>query len=115
MTWSTKLGQKDYPKDCRGIYLGDERAGEWKIDIWSVNFEQFTELNEFCKDIERRLSGSLRQKILGIKAGCWRKAGNRRRYTSRDIYEAVIEKGVEDLAGFNEYLKKEKGCGLAEA
>jgi hypothetical protein len=98
-----------------GIYLGNERAGAWKIDIWAVKLEQLTELDDFCKEIERRLTGTLRQKIMGIKAECWRKPGYRRRYSSRDIYEAVIEKGVDDLAGFNEYLKKEKGCGLEDA
>jgi hypothetical protein len=98
-----------------GIYLGNEKEGAWKIDIWTVNNEQYRKLEGYCRDIERRMTATLREKIMRIKAECWRRRGYRRRYTSRDIYEAVIEKGVEDLLGFSDYLKKEKGCGLDDA
>ena len=95
-----------------GIYLGDERAGAWKIDLWAVGPEQFRALDEFCRNIERRLTATARRKILEIKAQCWMKPGYRRTFSSRDIYEAVLAGGVSDLAAFDDYLQREKGCTL---
>jgi len=97
-----------------GIYLGNERAGAWKIDLWAINREQFMVLDEFCKDIERRLTASSRLKILQIKAQCWMKPGYRRTFSSRDIYHAVLAEGVDDLDTFDAYLQRVKGCTLEE-
>lgn len=95
-----------------GIYLGDERAGAWKIDLWAVSKEQFRALDEFCQNIERRLTAAARRKIIEIKAQCWMKPGYRRTFSSRDIYEAVLAEGVGDLAAFDAYLQRVKGCTL---
>jgi hypothetical protein len=95
-----------------GIYLGNERAGAWKIDLWAINREQFIVLDEFCKEIERRLTASSRLKILQIKAQCWMKPGYRRTFSSRDIYDAVLAEEVEDLDAFERYLQRIKGCTL---
>lgn len=95
-----------------GVYLGKEREGAWKIDIWAVTPEQFTILDEFCKNIERRLTASSRLKILEIKAQCWMKPGYRRTFSSQDIYNAVLNEGVDNLAAFDAYLQRVKGCAL---
>jgi hypothetical protein len=95
-----------------GIYLGNERAGAWKIDLWAINPEQFIVLDEFYKEIERRLTASSRLKILQIKSQCWMKPGYRRTFSSRDIYDAVLAEGVDDLDAFDAYLQRVKGCTL---
>jgi hypothetical protein len=95
-----------------GIYLGNERAGAWKIDLWAINQEQFIVLDQFCKGVERRLTDSSRLKILQIKAQCWMKPGYRRTFSSRDIYDAVLAEGVNTLDAFASYLQRVKGCTL---
>ena len=95
-----------------GLYLGDERAGAWKIDIWAVNPGQFTALDEFREKIEKRLTASSRLKILELKAECWMRPGYRRAFSSRDIYDAVLDEGVDDLDAFSAYLQRVKGCTL---
>jgi hypothetical protein len=34
-----------------GIYLGNERAGAWKIDIWAVSWAERERLLKYCSDI----------------------------------------------------------------
>src|SRR5260370_19025251 len=77
-----------------GIYLGDERAGAWKIDLWAMDSEQLTVLDEGQKGIERKLTESSRMRILEIKAQCWMKPGYRRTFSSLDIYTAVLDEQV---------------------
>jgi hypothetical protein len=98
-----------------GVYLDNEREGAWKIDIWAVHAEQFTRLDEFCKAIESKLTAQSRVQILEIKSECWKKPGYRRRFTSLDIYEAVLDEEVENLAAFGQYLERVKGCRLDDA
>jgi len=95
-----------------GIYLGNEREGAWKIDVWAVSPAHFIVLDEFRKNLESRLTASSRRKILEIKAQCWMKPGYRRTFSSRDIYEAVLDEGVDDLSSFEAYLQRVKGCTL---
>ena len=62
--------------------------------------------------IAQRLTPASRGKILEIKSQCWMKLGYRRTFSSRDIYRAVLEKGIDNLAGFDAYLQSTKGCGV---
>jgi hypothetical protein len=95
-----------------GIYLGNERKGAWKIDVWAVNPAQFMVLDGFRKNVESRLTTSARRKILETKAQCWMKPGYRRTFSSRDIYEAVLGGDVDDLSSFEAYLQRVKCCTL---
>ena len=95
-----------------GIYLGNEREGAWKIDVWVVSPAQFMVLDAFRTNVESRLTASARRKILEIKALCWRKPGYRRTFSSQDIYEAVLNGEVDDLISFDAYLQRVKGCTL---
>lgn len=88
-----------------GIYLGDERNGAWKIDIWAVDKTECTRLLDFCKEIETKLTPESSLQILGIKSQCWKDLNYRRSYTSMDIYNAVLEEGVSTLEAFDDYLE----------
>ena len=88
-----------------GIYLGNERTGAWKIDIWAVDKEECSRLLDYCKGIERKLTPESRMQILEIKSQCWQDPQYRRAYNSMDIYNAVLDEGVTDIHGFREYLK----------
>ena len=88
-----------------GVYLGNERKGAWKIDIWAVNENECRQLVKFCDDIAVKLTPSTTQIILTIKSNCWQDPEYRRSYTSSDIYEAVLDKGITTLEEFKAYLK----------
>jgi hypothetical protein len=88
-----------------GVYLGNEREGSWKIDIWVTDSDGFEAVRTHGERIQRRLSDSNRPSILQIKTACWRHPQYRREFSSGDIYEAVLEHGVTDIDGFWKFLK----------
>ena len=92
-----------------GIYLGDERSGAWKIDIWQTNRQAFERVHAFAEDLSARLNPENRAAILEIKAACWQHPQYRRGFTSADVYAAVLDRGVCDVPGFWAHLRKTKG------
>jgi hypothetical protein len=88
-----------------GIYLGDERKGAWKIDIWAVDKKECQKHLEFCNNLAKKISSDSKIKILEIKSQCWADPRYRKHYTSNDIYTAVIEENVKDIEGFRMYLR----------
>ena len=88
-----------------GVYLGDERKGAWKIDIWAVDSEECERQLQFNRRLAAALTPSFRRKILSIKQACWKDPGYRKAYTSQDIYRAVIEQGIEDVDDFKDLMK----------
>jgi hypothetical protein len=88
-----------------GIYLGNERAGAWKIDIWAVSPLECERLLNYSTSIKQKLNAKAVERILEIKSECWRDAEYRRSYNSSDIYKAVLENNVTTVEGFKEYLK----------
>jgi hypothetical protein len=92
-----------------GVYLGDERAGAWKIDVWMTNGRAFEEVQAFGDRVASRLDARTRRAILAIKRACWRHPQYRRAFTSADVYSAVLDRGVRDAAGFWADLRDRKG------
>jgi hypothetical protein len=89
-----------------GVYLGDERDGAWKIDIWLSEPSVFEATRAYGERIRARLSESARPIILQIKSACWRHPEYRRRFSSTDIYSAVLDHGVTDVDGFWAFLQE---------
>jgi len=89
-----------------GIYLGNERAGAWKIDVWAMNKDECQKLLEYCDNLFNRVSDPDRLKILEIKSKCWQDPLYRRSYSSSDIYKAVLDKGIENFEEFRKWLVK---------
>jgi hypothetical protein len=83
-----------------GIYLGDERKGAWKIDIWATTRSGFEPSQRFQDRIQQRLTPATRERILAIKSACWQHPHYRRDFSSNDIYEAVLDRGVTSVEGF---------------
>jgi len=92
-----------------GVYLGDERSGAWKIDIWQTNRQAFEAVRRFSEDLSARLNDRNRAVILAIKAACWQHPQYRRGFTSADVYAAVLDRGVRDVQGFWVDLHERKG------
>jgi hypothetical protein len=88
-----------------GVYLGDERKGAWKIDIWSVDRQQADATEARARRLQAALSPDVRRAIIAIKAQVWSDPGYRRTFSSQDIYDAVLSFGVRDLEGFREFLR----------
>ncbi len=99
-----------------GVYLGDERRGAWKIDIWAVEAEHHQASWRALDALRNRLSQASREAILRIKTDVWSHPEYRRGFSSRDIYEAVLEQGVADVEGFWKHLERrarQAPCGTA--
>lgn len=102
----TSVATQGLPKGLYwGVYLGDERRGAWKIDIWVTGFDGFDAVRRHGERIRERLSVSTRALILQIKSACWRHPEYRRQFSSGDIYDAVLEHGIADIDGFWKFLK----------
>jgi hypothetical protein len=89
-----------------GVYLGDERRGAWKIDIWTTNAEGFEPTRSYGERIRERLSHTNRALILEIKSAIWSHPKYRRDFASGDIYSAVLDHGVVNLDGFWKFLRE---------
>lgn len=83
-----------------GVYLGDEKAGAWKIDVWATDGDGFESVRRFNDGIASRLTDETRAAILAVKAACWRHPQYRRGFTSADVYAAVLDRGVRDIDAF---------------
>ena len=46
-----------------GIYLGDERNGAWKIDIWQTDWQAFELVRRFGDDLSARLNDTNRAAV----------------------------------------------------
>ena len=88
-----------------GVYLGDERAGAWKIDIWALEPEQCQRLIGVSTGIVNQLSPSARLKIMRIKSRCWQDPEYRHSFSAMAVYRAVLDDGIEDIDAFREYLR----------
>ena len=88
-----------------GIYLGNERAGSWKIDIWAVDTKELESLLEYRNKIKNRLTETTRKRILDIKSQCWQNPKYRKSFTSTDIYDAVLDDCISCYDEFQLYLK----------
>ena len=90
-----------------GVYLGDERKGAWKIDIWGTDPAGLQRVQAYCNRIARQLSHSSRDAIIRIKSACWHHPDYRRAFSSGDIYTAVLEHGVSGIDEFWAFLERQ--------
>jgi hypothetical protein len=89
-----------------GIYFGNERKGAWKIDIWAIGEKECSERVQFCEKLSDRITGENRHAIMEIKSSCWTDPSYRKSYTSKDIYEAVLENGIRNVESFKKYMHR---------
>ncbi len=94
-----------------GVYLGDERDGAWKIDIWITDADAFEATRVYGERVRERLTDSTRSTILQIKSECWRHPQYRRTFASGDIYAAVLDHGVADIDEFWRFLRDRELAG----
>ena len=89
-----------------GVYLGDGQARTWKLDLWATDQRGLDMVTSYSRRLQQRISPESRQSILEIKAACWHHPGYRKDFGSVDVYEAVLEHGVQDVDGFWDYVNR---------
>lgn len=83
-----------------GVYLGNERTGAWKIDIWYMRSVECKRLLEYCAVLKEKVTPEAAVDIMNIKSQCWSDPQYRKSYTSSDIYQAVLERGIRTFEDF---------------
>ena len=99
-----KMEDKDRP---RSMYLGikyeDNDKNIWKIDIRILSKEDVT-TDVIADLISSKATNENKETILRIKSQVHDNPNYHKKFSSVDIYEAVLNSGVNDLEQFKEYL-----------
>jgi hypothetical protein len=109
----TNHRQQPTAEGLRGLYwgirLGEVTAEQWKIDLWALDSPTCQERLAHNERIAARLTPEARMILLNLKAQLWNHPDYRDTITSQNIYDAVLDAGVESLDGFWQYMRN--GCG----
>lgn len=93
-----------------GLYLRVryQRVGgaEWNLDLWFVDEPERQPDLRHVRALPPLLTEENRQAILAIKTVLHRRSDYGSRITSADIYTAVLENGIRDIAAFDQWLRK---------
>jgi hypothetical protein len=92
-----------------GIYTNIIETGEWKIDIWAMDSEQFYLYKQESEELKANIDFERRNLILLIKGIVCKNPDYRKTLHSIDIYKAVIEGGVKSIGEFEKWLVDNKG------
>lgn len=91
------------------FYLDNEL---WNIDIWFLDKNTIKKAEKYCDDISDKIekSEALKTAIIDIKQELIkRNLYSFDKYTSMDVYDAVLNKGVMSIDGFIEKYSKTMG------
>jgi hypothetical protein len=94
-----------------GLYFGDHPDRNWKIDLWAVSDAEAGRLLAYESSVAARLTIESRQAILAVKSAVCSDRDYRRSFGAKDVYDAVLDGGVRDLAGFEHYLNATRRRG----
>ena len=99
----------------KGLYVGaeyiDESKNSWKIDVWYLTKDSANSKSK-TDEILSKLNEENRKKIVDIKSQIYNNPNYRKNVISVDIYEAVLEKGINNLEEFKKYIKDTKNIFL---
>lgn len=102
------------PNSPKGLYIGIKikfREKMWKVDIWYVEPRKENEAN-YNEWLKKQLNDENRKTILEIKSKVFEHPKYRKEFKAIDIYDAVINEGIKDAAGFKIYLQNKKNIFL---
>ncbi len=96
-----------------GLYWGIYVSGlnfpeEWKIDLWAIDSGQRNILQKDLDELRIKIGEDRKPAILAIKNHFCRHPEYRRKFTSMDIYHAVIEENIKSVEDFAGWLYKNK-------
>lgn len=84
----------------------------WNVDIWFLDKDTINKTEKYCDDISVKVKDNeyLRTAIIEIKEELIkRNLHSFDKYTSMDVYDAVINKGITDIDNFIERCGKTIG------
>ena len=87
------------------LYWGIQ-TGDWFIDIWAMNSEVYSRAEKYIKEIKSQLNEKNRLIILQLKSEFIKNKTYRINFTSRELYDAVLNHEVKNSEQFNFYLEK---------
>lgn len=88
------------------FYLDNEL---WNIDIWFLDRDEIINAENYCNDISDKIkkSEALKTAIIDIKQELIkRNLYSFNQYTSMDVYDTVLNKGITDIDDFIKKCKK---------
>ena len=92
-----------------GVYTTLKFSGVWKIDIWAMSSDQTILYLKKFNDLKSKFNINNRNTILRIKNHFFKHPEYRKKFSSMDIYHAVIEEDIKSIKEFSEWLGKNKG------
>lgn len=95
-----------------GIYTNILQPNNWKIDLWAIETRLCDEYMSYARNLKAQINEAKRMMILEIKNGVCMHPDYRKEFTSIDIYNSVIQDGVEGLESFRHWLKEKKNFCL---
>jgi hypothetical protein len=87
------------------LYWGIQ-TGDWFIDIWAMNSEVYLRAEKYIKEIKSQLTEKNRLIILQLKSKFIKNKTYGINFTSRELYDAVLNHEVKNSEQFNFYLEK---------
>ncbi len=91
-----------------GIYLNidccDDDGARWSFDIWFIDDPDRQPDLQHLRTLAPRITPDVRSAVLSIKRATRGRRPDGSPLSSYDIYTAVLDADVRDLAGFHEYL-----------
>ena len=99
-----------WPQFPRGLYWGvrtdHNLSRSWKLDIWCLDPAGAQACLDSASELRQAITPELRQVILEIKSHLCNHPAYGIRFSSMDIYNAVLDRGVCCTAEFAELLRE---------
>jgi len=92
------------PEDS--LYWGIQ-SGEWFLDIWAMSNEAYIKAENYISDIKKKLTSENKIIILSLKDELTKNETYGKEFSSRELYDAVLNHNVADLSEFNAYIKSQ--------
>lgn len=92
-----------------GVYTKILSQDTWKIDIWAMDSRQTKKHAKQFKELKSKINAGNRNIILTIKNKYCKHPEHRKKFTSMDIYNAVIEDNIKSVKEFSDWLWKKRG------
>lgn len=81
------------------------KTGDWFIDIWAMSNKVFERADKYISLIKSKLNDKNRKVILILKNEFINNGTYGKNFSSRELYDAVLNNHVETASQFNTYLK----------
>lgn len=100
---NTRISHADKRPE-NSLYWGI-KTGDWFLDIWAMSNKVFERADKYISQIKSKLNDKNRKVILLLKNEFINDGTYGKNFSSRELYDAVLNNRVETASQFNTYLK----------